>query len=259
MTPPITLWVDLTCDENPASLLDAISAHCSVQSIDNVHEIHNTIESLQPDIVCYDIDQPSDEQRALLQALKLRFPSIPILLFTSARSADIVMWAFRIRVWDCFIKPVQHNEVLQRINMLMASLSDSKDQPARSLVMPQSQSTHTETNKPARTATALRYININFCERIQLADAADICGMTLFEFSRAFKREQGLTFRDYILQRRIHAAALALRASDASILDVAFSVGFNDPSHFSRLFRRTMGVTPSIYRRTFTERTTQTD
>ena len=72
--------------------------------------------------------------------------------------------------------------------------------------------------------------------------------MDPFAFSRAFRREQGTTFRDYLMRLRIESAAAQLRTSDKSIVDVGCSVGFNDPSQFARLFRRHMGVTPTAYR-----------
>jgi AraC-like DNA-binding protein len=57
-----------------------------------------------------------------------------------------------------------------------------------------------------------------------------------------------MTFRDYLMRLRIETAARRLRSDDVSVLEVACSVGFNDPSHFARLFRRHMGVTPTAYR-----------
>lgn len=72
--------------------------------------------------------------------------------------------------------------------------------------------------------------------------------MDPFAFSRAFRREQGTTFRDYLMRLRIESAAAQLRTGDKSIVDVGCSVGFNDPSQFARLFRRHMGVSPKAYR-----------
>jgi AraC-like DNA-binding protein len=52
------------------------------------------------------------------------------------------------------------------------------------------------------------------------------------------------------VQTRIQHAAELMRQSNAiSVTEAAFVVGFNDLSHFSRMFRRQLGVTPSHYRR----------
>ncbi len=74
--------------------------------------------------------------------------------------------------------------------------------------------------------------------------AASLCSLGLFQFSRAFKRERGMTFQEYITRSRIRQAATLLRHLYAPVTDV----GFNDLSHFSRTFRRYVGIRPSEYR-----------
>jgi transcriptional regulator GlxA family with amidase domain len=63
--------------------------------------------------------------------------------------------------------------------------------------------------------------------------------MDAFDFSRCFRREQGVTFHDYLMR---------MRSDNRSVLDITCSVGFSAPSDFARLFRRHMGVTPRVYR-----------
>lgn len=259
MAPPLLLWIDLTYNGPELSLQNALGCLCKVRICDSADNLQKQIETLQPSLLCYDTDTPTQLQRNLLQSLKLHYPSIPVLLLTSAHSAELIMWALRTRVWDCFIKPVPEDEFTRRLRILISTLTPEHKQHARRLFMPEPQKSHAYDNNAARTDLAMRYLTSNFCERVPLADAADICGMNIFEFSRTFKREQGMTFRDYTLQLRIQAAAQALCTTDTPILEVAFSVGFNDPSHFSRLFRRTMGITPSMYRRQFVDTQTQND
>ena len=57
-----------------------------------------------------------------------------------------------------------------------------------------------------------------------------------------------MTFRDYLMKARINEARRLLVAGDISVTGVAYSVGFNDGSHFARMFRRVTGVHPSAYR-----------
>ncbi len=84
--------------------------------------------------------------------------------------------------------------------------------------------------------------------------AAKLCDLSRFQFSRNFKKEQGLTFRDFVVRVRVERAAELMRQSPhLSVTEAAFVVGFNDVSHFSRMFRRQLGVLPSQFRRTETE------
>lgn len=77
-------------------------------------------------------------------------------------------------------------------------------------------------------------------------DWASVAGMGRRTFTRAFKRETGLAFAMWRQQARL-MEAMALLASRNSITQVAFEVGYDSPSSFSAMFRRTFGVSPSRY------------
>jgi len=53
----------------------------------------------------------------------------------------------------------------------------------------------------------------------------------------------------YVARRRIESACRAMLSSDASLADIALSHGFCDQSHFTRTFRRWMGLSPRVWRR----------
>jgi AraC family transcriptional regulator len=79
-----------------------------------------------------------------------------------------------------------------------------------------------------------------------IAAAVGIHPVTL---ARAFRRCYGCTMGGYVRQRRIERAMEQLRNSRAPLAEIALTNGFADQSHFSNLFRRTVGLTPSQYRR----------
>jgi len=67
--------------------------------------------------------------------------------------------------------------------------------------------------------------------------------------ARAFRRCFGCTMGEYVRHRRVERAMEQLRTSRASLAEIALANGFADQSHFSNVFRRTVGLTPSRYRR----------
>jgi AraC-like DNA-binding protein len=71
--------------------------------------------------------------------------------------------------------------------------------------------------------------------------------MSPSHFSRAFKKQYDLTFQEFLLRYRVFQACTFLNVSAASIADVAYSVGFSDPSYFTRVFKRYIGVAPSEF------------
>jgi AraC-like DNA-binding protein len=97
--------------------------------------------------------------------------------------------------------------------------------------------------------TAITYVERNLHNKISQADIAESCDLSSSQFSRVFKQVHGTTFQEYVLRRRMSQAIRLLQNPSASITDVCYTVGFNDQSHFTRIFRRFIGASPSGYRK----------
>jgi AraC-like DNA-binding protein len=65
---------------------------------------------------------------------------------------------------------------------------------------------------------------------------------------RSFKTYTGKRVFDYLIERRIQAAMVALRGSDEKVLSIAMNTGFRDLAYFNRKFKQLVGVTPTAYR-----------
>jgi len=68
-------------------------------------------------------------------------------------------------------------------------------------------------------------------------------------FIQQFTVSTGLTPHQYLMKARVKRGQELLAQSTVPIAQVAVLCGFSDPSHFAALFKRTMGLTPSAYRR----------
>jgi AraC-like DNA-binding protein len=99
-----------------------------------------------------------------------------------------------------------------------------------------------------RITDALRRIEAEAHEKLALADLARDAAMSPYHFLRRFAQLVGMTPHQFVLQTRLHRAAVRLRRSDEAISAIAFDVGFSDLSTFNRRFRRLMGVSPHVYR-----------
>lgn len=100
-----------------------------------------------------------------------------------------------------------------------------------------------------RIAAAARLIEEHYEEPLTIADIAARVGLSRYHFLRLFSATLGMTPYQYLLNRRLRAAAHRLRADRRSVLEAALSSGFGDLSEFTRRFRRTFGQTPTSYRR----------
>jgi transcriptional regulator GlxA family with amidase domain len=76
-------------------------------------------------------------------------------------------------------------------------------------------------------------------------------GMAERTFSRRFIAATGLSPLDYAQRLRVEDAKRRLERTEASIDEISWQVGYEDPAFFRRLFRRTTGLAPGGYRRKF--------
>jgi len=99
-----------------------------------------------------------------------------------------------------------------------------------------------------RLKRVLDYIEASLDRNISLAELAATAGMSPHYFSELFKLSTGRAPHNYVLMRRIERAKQQLRDPKRNIIDAGLNAGFQNPSHFSRMFRRLEGTTPSTYR-----------
>lgn len=99
-----------------------------------------------------------------------------------------------------------------------------------------------------RLKRVLDYIAANLDENISLTELAAIAGVSPHYFSELFKRSTGRAPHNYVLMQRIERAKQQLRDPKRSIIDAGLEAGFQNPSHFARMFRKLEGTTPSAYR-----------
>jgi AraC family transcriptional regulator len=100
----------------------------------------------------------------------------------------------------------------------------------------------------ARLNRVLDFINQNFDQDVRLWELAALAGMSPHYFCELFKASTGMTAYQYVLQCRIERAKNYLRNPELSVGDAGVAAGFADQSHFTKVFRRKVGVTPMKYR-----------
>ncbi|HOO28959.1 MAG TPA: AraC family transcriptional regulator [Lachnospiraceae bacterium] len=98
---------------------------------------------------------------------------------------------------------------------------------------------------------AIDYMTKNISEDLHVSDLASISGYSLSRFKVKFKSEIGVTPAEYINLQKIEAAKKQLTASNCSITDIAYSLGFSSVSYFSSVFKKLTSCTPQHYRKNY--------
>lgn len=98
-------------------------------------------------------------------------------------------------------------------------------------------------------AKAKSYIEQHLAEPLSREEVARQAGFSVSHFSYLMKSYYKKSFRTLLTEMRVERAAESLRLTQKSLLQIALDCGFSDQSHFSRSFKKIMGMNPLDYRR----------
>ena len=104
---------------------------------------------------------------------------------------------------------------------------------------------------PWQAKRAVAYIESNINRSFRVADLAGIVQLSVSHFSRAFRKSFGQPPLVYVKVQRMRHAQVIMLNSREPLSQVALACGMSDQAHFTRVFRRVVGITPSVWRRQF--------
>lgn len=93
------------------------------------------------------------------------------------------------------------------------------------------------------------YIDQNFQRKLLLGEIARREGLSLTYLSHFFKEALGMSFQEYLNQKRFEYACRLLFTTDRRILDISLNSGFSDVRYFNQAFLEQYGCTPKEYRK----------
>lgn len=104
--------------------------------------------------------------------------------------------------------------------------------------------------------SVMQYIFEHYDETISVNKLAEIAGYSRANFFRFFKKLTSMTPNDFINMYRVNVARDMLTRGEQSLTEIALSCGFYDMAHFSHIFKKTVGTSPSksrdgVYRKLF--------
>jgi len=189
---------------------------------------------------------------AHLRKIQESYSSIPIIIISSAMDQSIILWALRNRICDYIVLPEETEYFQKKIIDIKATKILKKNKIRRlyssSSLQCYQNKIFSEYGAGQNTRPAIKFIVDNYKEKITTEKLALICHMSVSKFRNCFKLEHGLPPSEFIKKFRLSIAKKYLSETTHSIQQIAFSVGFEDSSYFTRTFRDTVGITPGIYR-----------
>ncbi len=104
------------------------------------------------------------------------------------------------------------------------------------------------TGETEEVAAAVEYVRTNFNRDLRVEELAGVAGLSVYQLNRRLRAVLEITASQLITKTRIDHASERLRGGRAPIAEIANACGYFDQSAFSRVFRRTVGLTPQQYR-----------
>jgi YesN/AraC family two-component response regulator len=251
VTPQTLLWINVDRAGTDDTAHDPCRRLFQLTAVSET-ELHTT--QAEPwDAIWFNFDFPTISGLQLIPLVKKRWPSAPIVMLTQQNSAELAVWALRSRVFDLLVKPVSADEVrrvLERVtHALLARRSQMERRPqVTTAQLPAETRYRPQPPLAPRLHAAVAHVAKHYLRQIPESEVALVCNMSPSRFCREFKAAFDVTFVEYLANYRMQQAKRLLANPNMPVADVAAAVGFNDPSYFTRVFRKQEGVSPSEYR-----------
>ena len=201
------------------------------------------IDTLRPDIVIMDINIPIMNGLKVIQLSRIKHPGTAFVIVSGYDDFSYCRGALRLQITDYILKPVNYEEFGSCIDNLKISLFEQRV------------SAEEEPEKgEERTITGItRYLQEHLAEEMSLSVLAEEFHLNPQYISQLFKNEIGVGFLAYLTNIRMEKAKKLLLSTSLSIAEVAEQSGYGDYRVFTKVFKKTEGITPSQYRRDFLE------
>ena len=201
------------------------------------------IDTLDPDIAIMDINIPIMNGLKVIQLSRIKHPGTAFVIVSGYDDFSYCREALRLQITDYILKPVNYEEFGSCIDNLKISLFEQRV------------SAEEEPEKgEERTITGItRYLQEHLAEEMSLSVLAEEFHLNPQYISQLFKNEIGVGFLAYLTNIRMEKAKKLLLSTSLSIAEVAEQSGYGDYRVFTKVFKKTEGITPSQYRRDFLE------
>lgn len=197
------------------------------------------IDRLKPDVVISDIRMPGLNGLELMERLTERAPDVKVIFISGYAEFEYAQKALQMGAVDYLLKPVEPKmlgNVLTRLKEMLGYETEEEK--------PQEESV-----SPSVLRRIVEEIRRNYTENITLTGLAEKYSMSTGHLSSLLKEELGLPFSEYLASMRIQKAKELLADERLSIDSIAEQTGYRDYFYFTKVFKKTVGMSPSKYRR----------
>ena len=190
-------------------------------------------DEVKPDIALLDIEMPGMNGIELAKYIKEKYADCIIIFITAYDRFDYAIEAMHIKAFDYLLKPWKEERLCELINTSIENVRSMQK---------------TDSIVHSQKDVIKDYIDRNYKKDISAKDVAGILGYSDVYFSKVFKQLFDDNFINYLTKIRIDRAKVLLKDISFNIKEVGKSVGYADSNYFTKVFKRSIGISPSEYR-----------
>ena len=199
------------------------------------------IDALDPDIAVMDINIPIMNGLKVIQLSRIKHPDTAFVIVSGYDDFAYCREALRLQITDYMLKPVNYEEFGACLDNLKIALF-------------RRQSPKEQAPMEERTINGItRYLQEHLSEELSLSVLAEEFHLSAQYISQLFKSEIGVGFLTYLTSIRMENEKKLLLSTSLSIAEVSEQSGYADYRVFTKVFKKSEGITPSQYRRNFLE------
>lgn len=210
------------------------------------------IREYRPDIIITDISMPDMDGLSMIAGLKSEFPNMEISILTGYRKFEYAQQAIRLGVTRFLLKPSNMEELEEAISIMVKNLKEKHIQAEEEEVVEEERYDNEASNFIVNNA--MKYIEQNYPHKITLSEVAEKTYVSQWHLSKLLNRNLSQNFSEILNNVRIREAQKLLRDPSLRIGDIAERVGFVDMAHFSRVFKKNVGISANEYRNTISQK-----
>ena len=219
--------------------------------VTNGKEALNALFAESYDLVISDIIMPEMDGITLLKHIKSvpQLSDIPVILLTSKSEVEHRLAGIRNGADSYISKPFNMDELHVQIDNLIDNVRRLRGKFSGALQQEDKvENIEVKGNNDALMDRIVKVINANLNDSsFNVECLTREVGISRAQLHRKMKEITGISTGDFIRNLRLQQAERLIRENKINITQVAYTVGFNNQSHFSTVFRKYYGMTPSEY------------
>lgn len=220
-----------------------------IESAIDAFEALSVLSDFSPDLIITDINMPEKNGLEFIKEVKERKICNRFIILTGYDQFSYAKQAIRFQVIDYLLKPIDKIELLTLLKRVAKEIIEETDRQVRR-----------DQREPEREGSnhvekIMNYIQKNYQQDLSLDQFSELTNLHPSYISYLFKNETGVSLIQYLQEYRMKKAKeLIVNHRSLPVHTIANQVGYENPQHFMKVFKKVVGCTPGSFRENWNHR-----